>query len=82
MLLGHELHACELRSPHTACAYVADLSGLHEVVQGFHCFFDGDEGVKAVDLKEVDVGGVETAEGGVDCGDDCFSGEAWRVASV
>lgn len=44
-------------------------------MEGGHCFFDGSGGVEAMDLVEVDVGGVEAAEGGRDGGEDGLTGE-------
>lgn len=66
VLLGDELHAGELRRPHRACTNVAHFAGLDKVVEGFHGFFKRGSIVEAMDLKEVDVGGSKTGEGGVD----------------
>ena len=45
-------------------------------MEGGHCFSDGGGGVEAMDLVEVDVGGVEAAEGGLDGSEDGLMGEA------
>ena len=62
MLLCSKLHTRELRRPHTARSNISDLPALNEIVQSFHRFFDGDEGVEAVDLEEVDVWRIEACE--------------------
>lgn len=82
VLLSDELHACELCCPHAACADVAHFSGLHEIVECFHGFFEGRVVVKAVNLEKVDVVGVETCEGCVDLVEDCGAGEAILVLVV
>ena len=52
-------------------------------MEGRHCFFDGGGGVEAVDLVEVDVGGFEASEGGLDGGEDGLTGEScvWKKKS-
>jgi hypothetical protein len=77
--LGAELHLSELVCPHAAGAYVAHFTRLYEVVEGFHCFFNGDGGIESMDLEKVDVGGVETAEGGFYCGEDGVTRETFGV---
>ena len=74
VLLGAELHQRELVSPHAGGADVADFAALDEGVERGHCFGDGDGGVEAVDLEEVDVGGLEAGEGVVDVGEDGLAG--------
>lgn len=66
VLFGAVLHHHELEGPHAAGADVADFPRFDEVVESLHCFFDGDGGVEAVDLKEVDVGCLQAREGGID----------------
>ena len=51
-------------------------------MQGGHCFSEGDGGIETVDLKEVDVGGLEAGKGGVDGGEDGLAGEAWTVRGL
>ena len=51
-------------------------------MEGGHGFFDGDGGVEAVDLEEVDVGGLETGEGVFDVGEDGLAGETLGVLDV
>ena len=77
MFLSAELHQRELMGPHAGGADVADFPAADQVVEGGHCFGDGDGGVEAVDLEEVDVGGLEAGEGGVDGREDCGAGETW-----
>ena len=76
--LGAELHAHELGSPHATGADVADFPGLNQVVQGFHCFFDGHVLVEAVNLEEIDVGSLEAGERGVDSVKDGLARKAWK----
>ena len=82
VLLGDELHAGELGGPHAGGADVADFTGLHEVVEGAHGFVDGSGAVEAVDLEEVDVGGLEAGEGGFDLVEDGGAGLAVLVLVV
>lgn len=49
-------------------------------MEGFHRFFDGDIFIEAVDLEEIEVGGVEAFEGGFDVGEDGVAGETWGWA--
>ena len=44
-------------------------------MEGGHCFFDRSGGVEAMDLVEVDVGGVESAKGGINGIEDGLAGE-------
>lgn len=62
--------------PHAATAYVAHFPRLDEVVKRFHGLFYGGRWVESVDLEEVDVGRVETGEGGIDGVEDGLTGEA------
>ena len=50
-------------------------------MESLHGFFDRDVFVEAVDLEEVEVGGVEAFEGGFDVGEDGVAGETlrWKV---
>ena len=75
---GAELHHSELICPHAAGAYVAHFPAFYEIVKCFHRFFDRDCFVEAVDLKEVDVGSLETREGGVDGSEDALAGQTCR----
>lgn len=50
VLLGTELHQCELISPHRASPDIADLACLDQIVESFHGLFDGSVGIEAVDL--------------------------------
>lgn len=47
-------------------------------MESLHGFFDRDVFVEAVDLEEVEVGGVEAFEGGFDVGEDGVAGETLR----
>ena len=62
VFLGRELHHGELVGPHGGCADVAHLAALDQVVERLHRFFDGDGGVKAVDLEEIEVVGLEALQ--------------------
>lgn len=42
-----------------------------------HCFFDGSGGIEAMDLVDVDIIGVQAAEGGIDGSEDGLAGEAF-----
>ena len=44
-------------------------------MEGGHCFFDRSGGVEAMDLVEVDVSGVEAAEGGLNGSEDGLTGK-------
>ena len=35
-----------------------------------------------MDLQEVNVGGLQAGEGGVNCRDDCLAGESWLRAAL
>lgn len=74
---GAELHHSELICPHAAGAYVVHFPAFYEIMKCFHRFFDRDCFVEAVDLKEVDVGSLETGEGCVDGSEDALAGETW-----
>ena len=78
ILFSAELHHGELICPHAAGAYVVHFPAFYEVVKCFHGFFDRDCFVEAMDLKEVDVGSLETGEGGVDGSEDALAGETWE----
>ena len=60
ILLGNELHASELRRPHTRSANIADLTAAHQIVQCEHSLFQRHSAVEAVNLEHVDVVGPET----------------------
>jgi len=66
MPVGGVLELGELPGVHAAGAQVADLAGLHDVVQGLHGLLEGSVGIEAVDLVEVDVVGPEPGQRGVD----------------
>lgn len=66
MLLSDILQLLELPTPHRAGADVPHFPALHKIVQRLHRFFRRNVGVVSVDLEQVDVGGVETSERGVD----------------
>ena len=68
--------ACQLET-----ADVADFALLDEGVEGAEGFFDGGDGVVAVDLVEVDVVGLEAAEAGFDGVHDVAAGGADVVAA-
>lgn len=50
VLLGTELHQCELIGPHRASPDIADLACLDQIVESFHGLFDGSVGIEAVNL--------------------------------
>lgn len=55
MLFRNELHLSELDCPHRTRSNIAHLPAPHQVMQGLHCLLYGSIGVKAVNLKKVDV---------------------------
>ena len=75
--LGAELHHSELICPHAAGTYVVHLPAFYQIVKCFHRFFDRHCFIEAVDLQEVNIGGLETEEGGVDGSEDALAGETW-----
>ncbi len=67
---------------HGGGADVADLAGLHDVVEGFHGLFDGGFVVPAMDLVEVDVVGAEALEALVEFEEDLLCGRGpWPLGS-
>ena len=70
ILLGAELHHCELECPHGTRTNVANLAGFNNVVKRFHCLLDRGVLIEAVNLKEVDVRGIETFERRIHCVED------------
>lgn len=50
ILLGAELHHGELISPHGARSDITNLTHLNEIVQSFHCFFNGRLMVETMNL--------------------------------
>lgn len=73
--LGAKLHLGELPRPHRAGADIAHLAALDDVVQGFHCFFDGHSVIEAMDLEQVDVVCSKALERGVDLAENGMAGE-------
>lgn len=67
MLLCAMLHHDELIRSHGARTNVPHLPASDEVMKRFHCLFDGGEGIKAVDLKEINVVRIQAFQRGVDC---------------
>jgi hypothetical protein len=55
------------------------LSGLDDVVQGFHGFLDGNGRVPAMDLVQVDILGAEPGQAGIDLGEDLLAREAAAI---
>jgi hypothetical protein len=51
-------------------------------VECFHSFCNGCVGVETVDLEEVDIGCVQTSEGGLDGVEDCLPGETCLQISI
>ena len=80
--LRHELHPRKLRRPHAAGPNVPHLAALDQVVERLHRLLDGRAAVEAVDLQQVDVRGVEAAQGGVDLVEDGRTGETELVLVV
>ena len=73
--LGAELHHSKLICPHAASTYVVHFSAFYQIVKCFHRFFDRHCFVEAMDLQEVDIGGLETGEGGVDGSENALARE-------
>ncbi len=72
----HQMPAREIRA-----ADVADFSGAHEIVERVQRFLDRGEGVKGVQLEEVDVIGAEPAQGRLDRMGQVMAGRADFVRS-
>ena len=72
----------ELPGVHGRGADVADLAGLHHIVERFEGFFDRGFVVPAMDLVEVDVVGLQAAEALVEFVEDGFAREAAAVGFV
>ena len=53
---------------------IPHFTALDKVVKSFHGFFDGDGCVETVDLKDIEVVGLQAGEGGVDGGEDGLAG--------
>lgn len=77
-MLSTELHQSELVGPHGGGPDIANLSREHQGVKRRHCLGDGYGAIEAVNLQQVDIGGVEAFEGSVDGGEDCLAGEAYN----
>ena len=60
--LGAELHHSKLICPHTAGTYVVHFPAFYQIVKCFHRFFNRHCFVEAVDLQEIDIGGLKTGE--------------------
>jgi hypothetical protein len=56
------LQLCKLCRPHTRCTDISNLPTLDYVVEGLHRLFNWCMWIKAVDLEEVDICGIETLE--------------------
>lgn len=70
ILLRRELQSCKVDCPHGRSANVADLARLDEIVQSLHGLLEGGVIVEAVNLKQIDVVGTQTTQGGVDLVED------------
>jgi hypothetical protein len=82
ILLGDILHVRKLERPHGACANITDLARLHEVVQCLHGLGDRDRGIEAVDLQQVDVRRLQSAQARIDSVEDGSSAQAALVDVV
>jgi hypothetical protein len=59
------VHVRQFPARHAARADVSHFTALYQVVQRPHGLFDGSLGIKLVNLKQVDVCGVESLERGI-----------------
>lgn len=82
ILLGYKLHSSELRCPHTRSTDVSYFSGLYEIMERFHSLFDWGVRVKAMNLEEIKVVGVQALEGSIDRGKDRITGESLDTISL
>lgn len=66
VLFRRELHRCELIGIHAAGTDISYFPAFYKVVKCLHGLFNRNGLIKAMDLQEIDVGGLETSEGCVD----------------
>ena len=64
VLACHRDQVCKLPGSHRAGTDVAHFTALHEIVQRLHRFFRGDCGIIPMDLKEIDVRGLQSRKRG------------------
>ena len=80
--IGHSPSFLDYASEPFGCAPVEGLAGVDEVVEGANCFLNGRVAIGAVGVQNVDVGELQTLQGGF-CGfNQVLAGEAEVVDFV
>ena len=77
-----ELHRGELVSPHTAGTYVPYFSAFNKIMKCFHCLFNWDCFVKAVNLKKINIWRFQPIQGRVDSVENALTGKATLIYVV
>ena len=74
VLLCYMLKPLELVTPHTAGTQIAHFPGFNEIVQSLHGLFGWNCRIVPVNLKDINVVGLQSPEGGLDGSEDGGAG--------